>query len=156
MLLLSRTYSYIIWCTVLTELLNNLACQVFFHCILVKTRCYWVYWSWVASMLFRKVVLFKTFFFALLSGSCVGDLWPVVTDSSGCGIMLFCCPDHENEDSDLILWAPHRLSCLFTGLITNSYPELERLVTCHCNTGKSCAFLWNIKAIWMYEVYFNW
>lgn len=115
-----------------------------------------MYWSCMALKLHGKVV-FKTFLSDLLSGSRMGDFRPIVTDSTGCWIMLFCCTDHENEDSDLILWAPHRLSCLFTGLITNPYPELERLVACHCNAGKSCASHLEICiAMWIYQVNFDW
>lgn len=56
----------------------------------------------MALKLCRKVVS-KTFLSDLLSGPCVGDFRSIVTDPTGCGIMLFCCTDHENEDSDLIL-----------------------------------------------------
>lgn len=50
----------------------------------------------------RKVV-FKIFLFDLFLGLCVGDFRLIVIDSIGCGIMLFCCIDYENEDLDFIL-----------------------------------------------------
>lgn len=66
-------------------------------------------------------------------GLCMGDFRLVVIDLIGCGIMLFCCIDYENEDLDFILWVFYRFLCFFMGFIVNLYLEFERFVICYCN-----------------------
>lgn len=36
---------------------------------------------------------------------CLGNLRSTLTDEAGCWVMLLCCANHENENSDVVLWA---------------------------------------------------
>lgn len=44
------------------------------------------------------------------TGARLGDLRPAPADQAGCGVVLLCSTDDEDEDPDLILRAAHRLA----------------------------------------------
>lgn len=71
-------------------------------------------------------------------GARLGDLGPAAADPPGCGILLLRGADHEDEDPDVFLRAPHRLPRLPTGLSALPHPELEGFVTRHRHPGGCC------------------
>lgn len=53
--------------------------------------------------------------------------------------MLLRGADHEDEDPDVLLRAPHRLARLLAGLLALPHPELERPLAGHRHPGRRCA-----------------
>lgn len=73
----------------------------------------------------------------LSSDVCMGDLRSAAAAQTGCGVMLFCCSDHEDEDPNLFLRAPTRDAQCTARLPADPHPEPQRPVPHHCHTGNT-------------------
>lgn len=71
---------------------------------------------------------------------CLGDLRPALTDEAGCWVLLLCCANHENENSDVFLWASPGDAHCSAWLSAFSYSEPQRPLAHHHHTGNNLQF----------------